>query len=579
MQAHEAKIHQIFDRNTLLYIPFFQRSYVWDEDDWQRLLDDLVGACRANKHHFLGSVILKREWPKDPNPIGWSHMRQVIDGQQRLTTLMILMRVVSIINNKYKTYENTFYEIDDDIEELRLHHNVHDNDAFRYVTSLKELKDISEGLKGNIADAYEFFRKHITPEIAEVIDTKRLADLLDFVLVLVDEGENEQQIFDSINSLGVRLTTAELLKNHIFAENDIELYKETWFKTFEEGAEVPEFWAKEITLGRLKKAAIDNFLYAYLQIKINDGSFEINSAEKDSFQKYDKLFDSLKEMIKRRFGDDRIGVLPELIKYAEHYKEKINPEIADKPSPAKPCVERILSIAMNMDVSTLMPYILYVMYNVDDMDEQNAIFGVLEGYVMRRMVTKDTNKNYNRFFTEGLIGNNILTADGLKGFLLDSSAEYPSDEDLERGFLGTQFKQNTQPRGILYYIESALHEDQYQSMPLYSLSTYSLEHMLPRTWRGTVWEDGADEKRKDSAMLTLGNMTIVKKSLNSSMRNSEWTVKLDMDGEKGLFHNASGLKTMAGVFSLPAWNEDEIENRAKRLYELAKSVWPYISTE
>lgn len=579
MKANEATIHQIFTHNTLLYIPFFQRSYVWDIDDWQRLLDDLVDACTANKHHFLGSVILKREWPKGVNPVGWSHMRQVIDGQQRLTTLMILMRVVSIVNNKYKTYENVFFEIDDDINELRVRHNVHDDEAFRYVTSLKELADIPEELNGNIANAYNFFREKITPEVAAVIDTKTLSELLDFVLVLVDEGENEQQIFDSINSLGVRLTTAELLKNHIFAEDDIDLYKKTWFKTFEEGAEVPEFWAKEITLGRLKKAAIDNFLYAYLQIKINDGSFEVSSAEKDSFQKYDKLFDSLKEMIKRRFANNRIDVLPELIKYAEHYKEKINPELADKPAPAKPCVERILSIAMNMDVSTLMPYILYVMYNVDDIDEQNAIFGVLEGYVMRRMVTKDTNKNYNRFFTEGLIGNNILTADSLKGFLLDSSAEYPSDEDLKRGFLGTQFKQNTQPRGILYYIESALHEDEYQSMPLYSLTTYSLEHMLPRTWRGTVWEDGADEKRKDAAMLTLGNMTIVKKSLNSSMRNSEWTVKIDMNGEKGLFHNASGLKTMAGVFTLPAWNEDEIENRAKRLYELAKSVWPYIATE
>ena len=72
-------------------------------------------------------------------------------------------------------------------------------------------------------------------------------------------------------------------------------------------------------------------------------------------------------------------------------------------------------------------------------------------------------------------------------------------------------------------------------------------------------------------------MTIVTKKLNSTMRNSEWRVKLDPDGEKGLAHNARGLKTMTGVFTLDKWDEEQIENRAERLAELAKQVWPYIA--
>lgn len=576
MQAHEVKIHDIFIRNVLLYIPFFQRSYVWGEDDWRRLLDDLVDASRRDEPHFLGSVILKKEEFGQPNPNEWAGKSQVIDGQQRLTTLMIIMRIVSIMNGKFKTFDGIFFEDDDDMHELRLLHNMHDNDAFRYVMSLSKLKDVPEHLQGNIATAYDYFRQAITPEIAKALDVKRMVKLLDFVRITVEEGENEQQIFDSINSLGVRLTTAELLKNYLFDKKDIGIYEKTWLPVFERDDDTLAFWSQEIVLGRLKKASIDNFLYSFLQIKLNDGSVKLAASEKEDMQRYEKLFDSMKLLIDRAYGKDKLAILDELTGYARKYMDVIDLDVAAKPAPSDPGVERLMSIVVNLDVSTLVPYILYVLYTVDSEAERNAIFAVLEGYVMRRLVTRESNKNYNRFFTEQLIGNKVKDARRLAKILQKATASFPTDAELDAGFQSSQFRQHKQARGILYYLESRLWDGQMQSNTLQSFDAYSLEHMLPQSWRGTVWDEGvADGARRDAAMRTLGNMTIVTRKLNSGMRNSAWKVKVDAKGDKGLAHNARGLRTMTGVCTLPKWGERQIAKRAHILSDLAKQAWPY----
>lgn len=577
MQATEKKIHGIFDRNILLYIPFFQRSYVWTEEDWRRLLDDLIETSKRNEPHFLGSVILKEEAIVGDNPIGWARQRQVIDGQQRLTTLMIILRIAAIVNQKFKKFDDYFFEDDDDVHELRLLHNIHDNDAFQYVMSLTELSELPDSLKkSNIAAAYDYFRREIDEESAALLDTRQISEFLDFVRILVDENENEQQIFDAINSLGVRLTTAELLKNYLFSKEDTGLFRETWFATFENDADTIDFWSQELLLGRLKKASIDHFLYSFLQIKINDGSVKLSAEEKDEMQRYERLFESYKLLINKAYNGDRLSVLKELIGYANKYMVAMDYEVASKPAPSRSGVERLLSIVVNMDVSTLVPYILYVLYSVEDADEQKEIFGILEGYIMRRLVTKDSNKNYNRFFTESLIGNKIKTAQFLRSYIAKSTAAYPTDAALENGFKTSLFKQHKAARGILYYMETALYDESMQSTPMHGFESYSLEHMLPQTWQGTIWDDGCDEEIRNSSLRTLGNMTIVTKKLNSTMRNSEWRVKLDLDGEKGLAHNARGLKTMTGVFTLEKWDEEQIEARAMRLTELAKQVWPYI---
>ena len=576
MQAIEKKVHGIFDRNIQLYIPFFQRSYVWIEEDWQRLLDDLLEAARTGTPHFLGSIILKDEPVMEPNPVGWARQRQVIDGQQRLTTLMIALRVAAIVNGKFKKFDDYFYEDDDDVHELRLLHNIHDNEAFQYVMSLKELVDLPEELSGGIADAYDFFKGAIDAEAAELLDTIRISELLDFVRILVDEGENEQQIFDSINSLGVRLTTAELLKNYLFSKEDIALFEQTWLETFEKDQETMDFWSQELLLGRLRKASIDNFLYSFLQIKVNDGSIKLTATERDELQRYEKLFDSYKQLIDRAYDGDRTKLLPELIGYAKKYMEVMDCDIAKKPVPARGGADRLLSIIVNMDMTTLIPYMLYLLYTVEDEEERNAMFGILEGYIMRRLITKDSNKNYNRFFTESLIGNDIRTADDLKTHILKSSATYPSDSSLAKGFETSQFKQHKAARGILYYMETALWDSDMQSNTMQSFESYSLEHMLPQNWRGTTWDQGENPESRDIALRTLGNLTLVTRKLNSTMRNSAWKKKLDRGGVKGLAHNARGLKTMAEVWELEEWDEVQIKARAQRLTDLAKEVWPYI---
>src|SRR5699024_2511523 len=113
----------------------------------------------------------------------------------------------------------------------------------------------------NISKAYQYFKENLDEE---KLDFLNIANLILFVVIDLSPEEDEQQIFDTINSIGVKLTTAELLKNYFFDRNDLKNYEENWKSVFEEDEEMKAFWDTEITAGRYKRSLIDLFFYSYL---------------------------------------------------------------------------------------------------------------------------------------------------------------------------------------------------------------------------------------------------------------------------------------------------------------------------
>lgn len=406
MDAGKRTINDIFNGNRILEIPFFQRSYVWGDDQWERLLEDMENVSQSNKPYFLGSVILKQQSTNTGKGVG--DVRTVIDGQQRLTTLNIFFKVLCLKTGQNSTFERIFKLINNDIALL---HNHNDIDAFNTILNLSDLKDI-EG-NDSITLAYHYFKKNINPDH---LNFNNILSKILFVGIDLDENEDEQQIFDTINSLGVKLTTAELLKNYFFNRDELSTYDTYWRNIFEKDDDAKNYWDREITAGRLKRTFIDLFFFSYLQIKIQDKTLNVKTEDKIEFSKVEHLFESYKSFIKNYLGGNKKVILEEIRSYALLFMENFDYTIIEKELTEKSGIERINAIIFGLDTTTLIPYVLYILKNVVNDNNRNELFDFIETFIMRRMVIHANTKNYNQLFTDRLISNDILSKNNLWNF-------------------------------------------------------------------------------------------------------------------------------------------------------------------
>lgn len=157
----------------------------------------------------------------------------------------------------------------------------------------------------------------------------------------------------------------------------------------------------------------------------------------------------------------------------------------------------------------------------------------------------------------------------------DATTYCPNDNEMKIGFETSKLV-NLQSKGIIYLLESKIRSDN-SSTALLGFDNYSLEHLMPKKWRNNwgacATED--DAKKRDSLLLTLGNLAIIPQTLNASIRDAAWNVKKAGKGQNkpGLLLCASGLYTLHDVLQKNDWNEHEIENRAEWLLANAQNIW------
>ena len=573
MEAGKRSTREIFNRGRNLEIPFFQRSYVWDEPQWKRFLEDMILVSENRKPYFLGSVILKQqETTSDKDSI-----LTVIDGQQRLTTLNVFLKVLCLLNESDSDFTETFKKQRD--KQIILLHNHNDVHSFNKIVNLKELTDFTEiSENDHILKSYQYFKENIQEE--GILTKLNFFDILDnilFVGIDLNLDEDEQQIFDTINSLGVRLTTAELLKNYFFNRDEIDKYEKYWKNVFEKDDDTYLYWDREVTTGRIRRTVIDLFFYSYLQIKIQEEDLKVKTQDKIDFSKVENLFESYKRLIKE-YHLKKDDILEELKDYALIFKENFDSEIVNSELPAESGIERINAIIFGLDNSTLIPYVLYVLKNVDSVGKRNGLFGFLESYLLRRLVVKATPKNYNQLFSDRLINNKILSKEEFQSIIGESDNKinfFPSNEQLKDGF-DTSTLVNSQTAGILYMIESKIRNRSMHSTRLLGMKKYSLEHLMPKKW-SNKWSGVTTKEERDFRnfkLLTLGNLAIITQVLNATIRDSDWITKKKGSGNKeGLKQFSGGIETLSPYLDVEDWNEEEIQKRSDFLYTKAVQIW------
>ncbi|HRU00996.1 MAG TPA: DUF262 domain-containing HNH endonuclease family protein [Victivallales bacterium] len=574
-----------------IIIPFFQRTYVWNEENWEELFEEL--SNNGEKTKFLGAIILKQLQTNTGEP----KKLEVIDGQQRLTTISILIKTLfdNLQEDDKKQIENDikqilFFKRDAfGKEEIRIDHSNVDKVAFESVLNGVSIENINEK-SHRILKCYKYFFEKINSIERQEDRNQLIKNLLNTLLntenkmlVVIDlkENDDEQKIFDTLNTAGVTLTSAEIIKNALFKkyielidkEKAISFYKNTWENTFLINKDTTEYWETERLTGRLKRDNIEILLHSIGVIKgfFDPGQHVLSELSK-LYKKKIHEFNDIEEL--KSFIEEIIG-------YAKIYKENMINFDNDVSLSFDDNLNRLLHILDVLEISTFHPFILYVLKKNQKQGQKTLLLN-LEKFIIRNLLSnKYPTKNYNKLCKQFINDNNELNKK-LEELTIDNCIN------------GLKHINNKYATLILFWIElyRRNNDSKYDIKEL--KYDYSLEHIMPQSWEDN-WsfdkvphpntsisgENSVEKKLNDrkEKIDWIGNMTLLRSKLNSSLKNSDFEKKMNGENrKKGIIAYADLSITKDDIVTPfnngdKIWNEDKIEKRTNSLFNEIKKIW------
>lgn len=627
MQANPRSLDALFNSQLRYVVPMFQRLYVWQENpQWATLWEDVTEkanlqlAGSKSNPHYLGALIIEGVRPSSPREV---KRFLVIDGQQRLTTLLLLFCAYRDMarKNEWKTLDRatTRYieNADPDVmehpeeEQFKLWPTTLNRDIFRKIVSAGSRAAVEKEfplvrlprkrkpeLRSNLVEAYLYFSKAIEIWITQTAtNTEKPIEDCAFALlqalqqdfcvveIALSEGDDSQEIFYSLNSQGRPLSQSDLLRSLVFMRAEKEklnrdaIFAEYWGK-FE-----TEFWSTEIKRGGRSYSRLDIGLRYFLMAKTG----EMVDARR------------VNEEYRRWISAQPVRyatVRDELADFSRHSEVYQHHESASSSSLPSTDLRRIL---LDFDVSTALPLILYLELDagLNEQQIENCLF-VVESFIARRVFIGEETKEYNKLFVEiigslrGLTGEQVIPA-LVKKFLTGggSTRHWPTDaEVIEKAISRSVFTELRTPalRLILERLEIAQRGKKSEGTDI--PPNLQIEHVLPQTW-ATYWplkgkvipanvatypffakddlaEYGEGIRHRNAQLQTLGNLTLLNKYLNPAASNGAFETKL-------VEYKHSVLRLNRYFDNKTTWDEDAISRRGKELGELLCTIWPRLA--
>ena len=602
MKADPHDIKTVFGLERQLFAPLFQRPYVWQEkQQWEPLWGDirkvaaeLLAGNEDCKPHFLGAVVLDQM----KVPIGKPDRRSIIDGQQRLTTLQLLVEAVRDLCHGREEFhyhcgqlETMLYNqnVRDEADRLKLVPTNVDRPVYWAImettspTALGErLKEACAGKRTQLARAYVYFHGVIgkwldldgddaVTRCDALVNTIR--DKLRIVVIDMDDQDDAQMIFETLNARGTPLLPSDLVKNFLFrraqeAKEDVERLHDMYWEPFDVE---DSFWRGEMRSGRLVRPRIDVYLQHYLSLHKRD---EVSSSE---------LFAEYQDFAERHAGQNAEWHLRTFHRYAQHFKRFL--EISN--DSREGLFFKRLGI---MEVTTAIPFLLGLYEGTSDETARVSVLEDLESFLVRRMVCRLTTQNYNRMFLD-LVSELEKTRDykpqRVRDLILKQSGDstrWPNGVEFEDAWINTPlYTAITRPRlrMLLRALDDGLHTAKTERYLL--KESLTVEHILPQHW-GIHWPlpkiEGETpeayverERRRNHLLHTVGNLTLLTQSLNStrSVSNAAFETK------KAEILKYAVLNVTRFLHDVDEWDETHILDRSKMLFEVVKTIWPHPS--
>lgn len=598
METKVKSPREIFFLPQRLTVPLFQRPYVWTEEkQWEPLWSDVarivtrIEAGESNPTHFLGAVVLQNM----PVVAGEMPVRTVIDGQQRLTTLQILLDAVhyvlaakgfeTIAQQLADLIENPEHFCQSDEERFKVWPTNKDRPAFNEVMSATKLDDYDALAfsESRMPQAHRFFARMAQELLNDGEGSMRahhlvaaLSTQLQLVVIELAPDEDAQEIFETLNARGTPLTAADLIKNFVFQrlpQKPAELeatYSKYWLEF-----ETP-FWENEVMYGRNKISRSSLFLTHWLVAEVADDIYSY------------AVFSEFKHFV---LTSDRsmLDILKDINHAAVEYRKVV--ERASNPLAHLTPLEMFAYRIDVMDQDAIRPLLVWLADTkrgvIPEAQIARAVQSI-ESWLIRRTLLRLPTKLYNRITVDLLkkLNNSQREAAGdvIEAFLAayDSVSTYwPDDDEIREALHGAPIYRQLS-RGKLRLVLEALENRrrakgglEVHEQPQVTRSTCTIEHVLPQSWHENwpLANEDDDDTLRDAAVQTIGNLTLVTKSLNSKLSNAAW------DGDEGkrqTLSKHSSIKLTQDIVSanLNGWNEELIHSRTTEMTDSVLEIWP-----
>lgn len=612
MQPNYISIANLFGVQTRYTVPLFQRPYVWSKtDQWEPLWDDLrqlverVLVSEQGKPvagHFLGTVVLEQT----PVSIVDLPRREVIDGQQRLTTLQILLKAaehaLAVVAETSVVAEEALLvrRASDQLAFLTKNMATStEEEAFKvWPTNGDRLPfqavmntGASVGVTGQttrMAEAYSYFRETLIkwltgPNVANRSQAlaSGLKDHLRLIVLDLDETDEPQAIFETLNAHGTPLLPADLMKNWILWEATKQklpvsaLYEEYW-RPFDKDA---GHWREKIGVGHAARPRIDTFFQNWLTRHTKKPV-----SPKHIYDGFIRYMAGAAPKVDETTTDIH-AVLGDIRDDAVRFREVQSPTGSTR-------FDDFLRRLDRLDVVVFYPFILAVMGREDtDACDRDRIALALESYLVRRMICNLQTRGY------GALALDLL--DVLAGVpagtpaapaiirALDqpppSAMQWPDDALFKHEFTSRRFYGSLRKDRVLMILQAIEERNQKastKSEPVlkFDFSKLTIEHILPQAWQNH-WPltEGIASYERDVALHGVGNLTLVSDKLNPSLSNAPWLpTAASKNSKRSALEQHSRLEMNARLVREhpERWDETCMKRRAAELFEAARQVWP-----
>ena len=567
MKATETVFKNFLTQNkTQFVIPVYQRNYDWTTTECKQLLEDIieVGSKKnSDDTHFIGSIVFIHDGVYTSSDV---KQLVIIDGQQRLTTMTLLYLALYrfALDNDMEEKAAEINEtilinrfVKEDSSKLKLKQTDVNAKAFRYLMNENKPSDYTE--YSRIIDNYNHFFNALDKDNYSTI-IEGLNRLL-FVEISLERGKDDpQRIFESLNSTGLELSQADLIRNYIL----MGLEPREQVRVFENYWEIIENNAK---IENSQESKVSELIRDYLTL--------INK----KIPNKSKVYEEFKTRFKKRDVDFYQTTLQTIKQYSVIYNKLLNPSNETDVE-----IQRELRSIKQLEINVSYPFLLpvYDDYITNDIDKNTFIevLRLIQSYTWRRFIvglpTNALNKIFMTLYTD-VDRSNYLKSIEKALIKKRSSQRFPNNIEIEAG-LKDKDLYNTQAKNKLYYFEQMEHYKNPERVDL-SSSDITIEHIFPQNpdikWKTDITEE--DYKLFSEKYLnTIANLTL--SGNNLALGNKQFSEKRDMNKDEGRQgYVFSNLWMNEALKTKEVWNIEELEERFKLLYKRYTSIWKYPS--
>ncbi len=519
MKATQSTVNDFFAlTGTIFSIPVYQRNYTWEEENCEKLLQDIVSISQNKKTHFMGSITYILHWIDDEKSLRRLQEFVIIDGQQRITTLMLLLKAIEtkIPNEEIKKEIDNLLNLSG--QKLRLKPIKSDKEAFDLVMQNRshEIQGVS-----HIRNNYKFFTKELEHYISKGYRIEEIYGAflrLKIVAIGLELGEDDPQVvFESINATGVQLKGLDLIRNYLMmgenSDNQNRLYNTYW---------VPlEDWLGERDL--------NDFIKTYLRIYFED---RLKESERE-------VYYALKDHHRDNFSDNIQGLMSDMREYGRIYQIFLDRDhyFLHRGDPQQLANLRLcIKDLMKIKFGVAKPFVLRCARDFEEgkLDYENfcEILQILISYFVRRSVCGDSTPALTRVLYSLYRQLENVSADALKRYLGKSVglAAFPNDDKIKAAFLvRNAYAANQVCKFILLEIEKLSNAEPPKEENL------EVEHFYPKTptqeWRDRVGDYFTFEQ---DYLNNFGNLTL--SGQNQKLGNKPYEAKIALMEEYSSLH-------------------------------------------